>query len=54
MLTREEAHQSLLKRLDAQEDSLDEFIEEHRTIERSCGWLFFMALASNRAQRRVK
>ena len=54
MLTREEAHQSLLKRLEAQEDRLNESIEEHRTIERSFGWLFFVALAaSNTAQRRA-
>jgi len=54
MLTRGEAHQLLVKRLEPRQDSLNESIEEHRTIERPFGWLFFVALvASNTAQRGV-
>jgi hypothetical protein len=51
MLTREEAHQLVLKRLEPRPDGLNQFIEEHRTVERPFGWLFFVALVgSNTAQ----
>ena len=43
MLTREKAQQLLLKRLKDRQDARDHFVEEHRTVERSFGWLFFVA-----------
>ena len=51
MLTREEAHELLFNRLEPRQDGLNQFIEEHRTVERLFGWLFFVAVVpSNTAQ----
>lgn len=48
MLTREEAQQLLLERLKIQADGLDQFISEDRVVERSFGWLFFVAIATSK------
>jgi hypothetical protein len=47
MLTRKEAQQLLLERLKIRADGRDEFIAEDRTVERSFGWLFFVAIATS-------
>ena len=44
MLTREEAQQLVLARLKARQDAPDLVIVEDGTIERSFGWLFFLAV----------
>ena len=45
MLTRQEAQQLLLERLKIQGN--DQFVAEDRTLERSFGWLFFVAIATS-------
>jgi hypothetical protein len=47
MLTRKEAQQLLLERLKIRADGRDQFIAEDRTVERSFGWLFFVAIATS-------
>jgi hypothetical protein len=49
MLTREEAQQLVLTRLKARQDARDLFIVEDGTIERSFGWLFFLAVSCSSA-----
>jgi hypothetical protein len=48
MLTREEAQQLLLERLKIRADGLDQFISEDRIVERSFGWLFFVAITTSK------
>jgi hypothetical protein len=45
MLTREEAQQLLLKRLKDRQDAGDQFVDDHRTVERPFGWLFFVGVS---------
>jgi len=47
MLTREEAQQLLLERLNDRQDGRKQFVEEHRTVERPFGWLFVVALSGS-------
>ena len=47
MLTREEAQRLLLKRLTDRQEAQDQFVEEHRTVERPFGWLFFVAASGS-------
>jgi hypothetical protein len=49
MLTREEAQQLVLTRLDARQDARDLLIVEDGTIERPFGWLFFLAVSCSSA-----
>ena len=47
MLTREEAQQLLFERLKDGQDGRNQFVEEHRTVERPFGWLFFVPLSGS-------
>jgi hypothetical protein len=47
MLTREEAQELLLKRLKERQDRRKQVIEEHLTIERPFGWLFFVSVSGS-------
>ena len=49
MLTREEAQQLVLTRLNARQDARDLLIVEDGTIERQFGWLFFLAVSCSSA-----
>ena len=51
MLTREEAQQLVLTRLNARQDARDLLIVEDDTIERPFGWLFFLAVSCSSARR---
>lgn len=49
MLTREEAQQLVLTRLNARQDARDLLIVEDGTIERQFGWLFFLTVSCSSA-----
>jgi hypothetical protein len=53
MLSREEAQQLVLTRLEAREDARDLFIVESRTVERPFGWLFFLGFSATQESETV-
>jgi len=54
MLTREEAQQLVLTRMNARQDARGHFVEEVRTVERPFGWLFFVAVPGSTATAQVE
>jgi hypothetical protein len=51
MLTKEEAQQLVLNRLKLRHEGPNYCFEEHRTVERPFGWLFFVAVSGSGATR---
>jgi hypothetical protein len=49
MLTREEAQQLVLTRLNVRQDARDHFVKEDRSVQRPFGWLFFVAVSGSSA-----